>query len=144
MDRSKPRVSWKSSKNFFIFKLTTRSYVFRLLASPRASSAPVRICEDRIIIHDEHCEPTGQCPAGACVVLQRMAAGSRHEDADEQPRPGGCRTAGGSRGLRRLRARREKLARLRRHRRDAAPPRARRNTRRAVRKTGRGISHALL
>src|SRR5436190_11756995 len=36
MDRSKPRARWKSSKNFFIFKLTTRSYVFRLLASPRA------------------------------------------------------------------------------------------------------------
>src|SRR3954453_16290283 len=139
MDRSKPRVSWKSSKNFFIFKLTTRSYVFRLLASPRASSATVRIYEDRINIHDEHCEPTGQRPAGACVVLQRMAAGSRHADPDEQPRPGGCRTTGGSRGLRRVRARREKLARVRRDRRDAPAARARRDTRRAVRKTSRGI-----
>src|SRR3954469_19294334 len=109
MDRLKLRARWKSSKKFFNFKLTTRSYVSRFASfAARLISGP-RICEDRIIIHDEHRQPTCQRPAGACVVLQRMAAGSRHEDADEQPRSGGCRTPRRPRRLWRLGTRRAKL-----------------------------------
>ena len=109
---------WKSSKKFFNFKLTTRSYVFRF-AILRARVARAN-CEDRIVIHDEHRQPTCQRSAGRRVVLQRMAAGSRAADADEQPRSGGCRTPRRSRRLRRLGPRRAQLDGVRCDRRDAA------------------------
>ena len=113
------RAGWKSSKKFFNFKLTTRSYVFRLLSFARTRRA-TQTAKIRIVIHDEHCQPTCQRSAGPCVVLQRMAAGSRAADADEQPRSRGCRTSRRSRRLRRLRPRRAQLGGVRRHRRDAA------------------------
>ena len=124
----------KSSKKFFSFKLTTRAYVFRLLPSRTRTRDP------SIAMNTP--QPTCQRAARRDALLQGMAAGSRAADADEQSRSRGCRAARRSRRLRRLGTRRAQLGGVRRHRRHAAPPRARRDAGRAVGQTGRRLPHA--
>ena len=81
-------------------------------------------------------------PRGNERTLQRLAAGSSDADADEQPRPGGCRKSRSTGRLRRDWPRCEELGSFRCDSALVARTRKRRNASRAIRKAGRQIPHA--
>ena len=73
-----------------------------------------------------------------------MGAGSRHADADEQPRRGSRRASAGPRRVWRNRPRRSQLGVLPRHRELPSLARERRDAAGAVGQAGRGFSYARL
>ena len=85
--------------------------------------------------------PAGPCPPRDDPELQGLAAGSGHADADEQPRPRGCRAPRPAHRLRRLGPGGAQLGRLRRHRGLAAGPGGRRDPAGPVRQAGRRVPH---
>ena len=80
-------------------------------------------------------------PARNRTFRQELADRSAAADADEQSRSRRRRTAGRARRLWRHRSRRARLAGVRPHRRDAAPPRGRPDAARPVGQAGRRVPH---
>src|SRR5206468_6440944 len=81
------RARQKSSKKFFIFNLTTRAFVFRLLTFVRGRLRPsAREDVPAFAVH-EHSQSPDQRAARYVDFLQGMAAGSGAPHADEQSGP---------------------------------------------------------